>query len=358
VSGECSVAIIGYGRFGQAFGRRLAETGVRVRAWDERAAVADEFVTGSLPEALDGADYVVLAVPIASTKTVILQIRPYLKSEQLVMDVGSVKTSPAAVMQDMLGAEIPWLATHPLFGPTSLALGERPLRVVLCPNRMHTGALARCAQLYERIGCEVFEQDAEAHDQAMAQGHALAYFVAKGFLDAGVDLEVPLAPPSVQAIGRTVRAVQEDAAHLFASLHRENPYAPEMRNRLLEALTKVDEALRAPPLAEEQAHHETGALHIEELRETPPALREARDIIDEIDRELLELLESRAQVSVRAAQAKADVGRSVRDPQREASLIEARRESASRMGLDPALVEDIFHAVLRFSRHFQSEHAP
>ena len=52
-------------------------------------------------------------------------------------------------------------------------------------------------------------------------------FVAKGFIDIGADLDAPFAPPSVRAIAQTVEAVQADAAHLFASLHRENPYAKD-----------------------------------------------------------------------------------------------------------------------------------
>ena len=102
-------------------------------------------------------------------------------------------------MQDILGQEVSWVATHPLFGPTSLALGERPIRAVVCPNLQHPAAVAKVRNLYEALDCEVLERDAEIHDKEMAESHALAYFVAKGFLDSGVTVNPPHSPPSARA---------------------------------------------------------------------------------------------------------------------------------------------------------------
>src|SRR5262249_44128203 len=149
------------------------------------------------------------------------------------------------------GEAIPWVGTHPMFGPVSLARGERPLRAVVCPNPSHADAVARITALFERIGCEVIHEDAAAHDRTMAYTHALAFFVAKGLIDAGTPASAPYAPPSFQAIARTVELVRSDAGHLFEALHRENPYAGEARRRLLDALTTADSDLaRAKPGAE------------------------------------------------------------------------------------------------------------
>ena len=54
----------------------------------------------------------------------------------------------------------------------------------------------------------------------MAWTHALAFFVAKGMIDAGAGMEVPFAPPSFQAIARTIEIVRSDAGHLFADTGR------------------------------------------------------------------------------------------------------------------------------------------
>ncbi|TDJ66156.1 MAG: prephenate dehydrogenase/arogenate dehydrogenase family protein [Planctomycetota bacterium] len=352
-----TLAFLGYGRFGRALGGRFLEVGVAVRALDPRVVVPDEIAAGSVAQLLRGATHVIVAVPIAKTEAALRELAPHLGANQLVMDVGSVKAGPFALMERVLGQRVPWLATHPLFGPTSLALGEQPMRVIACPNAMHPQAVADARALYARIGCELVEQDPERHDQTMASGHALAYFVAKGILESELTLDHPLAPPSVQALARTVRSVREDAGHLFASLHRENSYAAEARRKLLDALIATDEALRAPTPADEVAHEEPTSLRIAELDE-PGQLRAARDVIDEIDAELVALLARRAAVSLRAARAKAGVGRGIRDPEREQRLLQAWRANATELGLDEDAVAEVFEAVLRFSRRHQRDSAP
>ena len=103
--------------------------------------------------------------------------------------------------------------------------------------------------LYERIGCEVIEQTAEGHDRVMAHTHALTFFVAKGMIDAGAGMEVPFAPPSFQAIARTIETVRSDAGHLFAAIARDNPFAAEARKQLVQALAAIDRALDAQAAA-------------------------------------------------------------------------------------------------------------
>src|SRR5262249_46743832 len=182
-------------------------------------------------------------------------LRPHLLERQrergkagvVVFDVGSVKVHPTAAFEDVLGDDIPWVGTHPLFGPLSLALAERPLRVVLCPAPARyapaAAAAARGRELYQRIGCEIIEQTPESHDRVMAHTHALTFFIAKGMIDAGAGMEVPFAPPSFQAISRTIETVRSDAGHLFAAIQKENPFAQEARKQLVEALKNIDTAL-------------------------------------------------------------------------------------------------------------------
>lgn len=349
------VAMIGWGRFGEALGGLFVDAGVEVRAWDPTAAPPPGLRAPSVADAVRGADVVALAVPVRAMTQATEAVRPHAHAGQLVFDVASVKVRPEEALRAAFGDAIPWVATHPLFGPTSLALAERPLRVIVCPNATHPGAATRARALYERIGCLVSEQDAHAHDRAMAETHAVAFFIAKGMLDAAVGSHVAYAPPSFQAIARTVEVVRSDAGHLFRAIVGENPYAAGTRARLLEALAAVDATLAragdregpdAPPASE-------GPLSIPDLGATSPALRETRQLIDEIDRELVALLARRAELARRARKAKAELGAGVHDGAREASLLEARRAWAADAGLDGESVEDVFRAVLRFSRRIQ-----
>ncbi len=347
------VALLGYGRFGAALGALLREADLEVRALDAHGPVPQETRAGSLEELVRGAAFVIVAVPVPAMRAAFEALKPLLSPGQIVVDVGSVKLAPVRAMAEIFGQASPWVATHPLFGPVSLARGERPLVAIVCPNPAHPEAVRRVAALYERIGCTVVLEDADAHDRTMAWTHALAFFVAKGMLDAGAPINAPHAPPSFQALARTVEAARSDAGHLYAALHRENPYAAEARKKLLAALQAADQGLvepaRGAPTAPAQLSIPASA--------ASPELYEARTLIDELDRELVGMFARRAQLARRAAKEKARMGRPVRDPAREAELLEARRRWAEERGLDPASVTDIFEAILHFSRHVQEDPA-
>ena len=136
-------AIIGYGRFGAALGELLQEAGIGHRAYDpDGARVPAEVRAQSVAEVVRGARFVVLAVPVPRIADAVASVQPHLREDHIVTDVCSVKMLPTEVLRARLGDARPWVATHPLFGPTSLALGERPLRVVVCPNDLHPEAVA------------------------------------------------------------------------------------------------------------------------------------------------------------------------------------------------------------------------
>lgn len=84
-------------------------------------------------------------------------------------------------------------------------------------------------------------------------------------------------------------------------------------------------------------------------------LEKAREEIDRIDSGILELLAKRLEIVDRVGKVKRESGIPVYHPAREENLITGRRAEAQKLGLDPALVEDLFRAILRGSRITQSE---
>jgi prephenate dehydrogenase len=346
-----TVALLGYGRFGRSLGQLLADGGIAHRAYDPLAAIAPEHRATSLRDLTAGATFVVIAVPVPRLRAALVDLRPYLDRSQVVLDVGSVKVRPAVDFAEVLGTEIPWCGTHPLFGPLSLALAERPLRVVVCPVAQHPEAAARVRSLYERIGCEVIEQTPEGHDRVMAHTHALTFFVAKGMVDAGAGMDVPFAPPSFQAIARAIETVRSDAGHLFAAIAHENPFAAEARKELVQALVSIDRALDAEVAPDNGTA--SARVSIPDLGDRSPELKETRDHIDGVDREIVRLLAQRAQLVQRAARAKAALGAPVLDGTREAEMTAARRQWASDAKIDPESVGDVFRAILTMSRRAQ-----
>ncbi len=317
-----------------------------MQAWDPSAAVPEDIQAPGLAALVRWADFIVLAVPIPQTEAVLLEIRPALESRHIVIDVGSVKTVPCAVLDRILGDDIPHAGTHPLFGPLSLARAD-PLQTVLCPSPRHPEAARRVRGLFENLGSVVIEVTPEAHDRVMAHTHATAFFLAKGLLDMGVE-EPPFAPASFRALATVIETVRADAGHLFLAIQNENPYAAEARAGLISALQDIHARLEAPAELAQPS-----ALDLPDLGAASPALREVREVIDALDQELVEVLRRRSQLSARAGEAKRVLGAPVQDPAREVELLKTRRAWAAHAGLDSDEIEALFNGILRMSRRTQ-----
>jgi prephenate dehydrogenase len=244
------VAIIGYGTFGQALATLIERSGKHCKAWDARqdsAAAADGSTTlcASLQDALVDVDLAVFSVPVRALQSALQNALPHLQPDTIVVDVGSVKVGPQQHLDEAFGDRQAWVATHPLFGPVSLSLDEKPRSVVVCPNSAHPEAVRAVEGFYRELDCEIVSQTAEEHDRLMAKTHALVYFIAKALVDLGIDQHVERAPPSFRALARTIESVRVDAGHLVATVQRENPFAPEVRRALIDALSDIDAQLSA-----------------------------------------------------------------------------------------------------------------
>lgn len=345
-------AVLGYGRFGRALSELALDAGLPVRAWDPEAEIPEALRALSRDDLVRGAERVVLSVPVGAIRSAALALRPRLAPSQIVIDVASVKALPVRDLTETLGVAIPWVATHPLFGATSIALGERPLTTVVCPNPLHPDAARRAREFWEALGCHVVELEPNEHDRVMAHTHALAFFVAKGFIDIGAGDTLPFAPPSFQAIARTIEAVRSDASHLFRTIQSDNPFSAGARAELLAALEDIHRRLESEP---REAAPSDRPPDIPDMGDSAPDLRETRDLIDDLDREIVALFARRAQLARRAGRAKALEGRPVRDPAREREVIEARRSWAEQQGLDADAVAEIFRRIVRSSRAVQRE---
>lgn len=346
--GTVNVGIIGFGRFGRALAELCGEAGLQVRAVDPQAEVPIEWRSASVEALVASAEVLVLAAPIPALDSVLRTIAPLVRADQLVLDVSSVKVRPVALMAERLPSHAKWVGTHPLFGPASLARSDRPLRAVVCPNPAQPEATAQAEAFFTRLGCEVLLQTPEVHDRAMAQTHALTFFIARALVDLGVGANLVFTPPSFQAIAKTIELVRVDAGHLFTSISVSNPFAKEVREAFLAALHASHDALARSGTPSEPP------LDIPALETQSASLKEAREQIDELDRELVSLLARRAELARQAGRAKRELGHPIQDPTREAAVLAARREWARRAGLDESQLEAVFREILTLSRRTQA----
>ena len=138
------ILIVGYGRFGRALADLFLEAGHPVSAIDPAVEVPDELSAG-VEQALAGPSAVLLCVPVQGIAGALEGLADRLGGGHLVIDVCSVRAPVEQILRERLGDRVPWVGSHPLFGPSSIAHGERPMRVVICPAPEHANAAAQAA---------------------------------------------------------------------------------------------------------------------------------------------------------------------------------------------------------------------
>ena len=143
-------------------------------------------VCDSAAEAVEGADLVVLCVPVGAMDAVAAEIAPALKPGATVSDVGSVKKAVIEAVAPHLPEGVHFVPAHPLAGTEHS--GPRAGFAELFDNRWclivpvegsDRDAVARVETLWQGMGALTDEMDAEHHDLVLAvtshAPHLIAY---------------------------------------------------------------------------------------------------------------------------------------------------------------------------------------
>ncbi len=189
------VALIGLGLIASSMAHAMRAGGLAgeivgfAKSAETRAVAKALFcdrVTDSAAEAVEGADLVVLAVPVGVMGDIAAEIAPHLKPGATVTDVGSVKQAVVDAVAPHIPAGMHFIPGHPLAG-TEYS-GPRSGFATLFKNRWwlltplpdtDAAAIARLRGLLKALGANVDEMDVEHHDLVLAVvshvPHAIAY---------------------------------------------------------------------------------------------------------------------------------------------------------------------------------------
>jgi len=231
--------IIGYGRFGKLWTSCLEPYG-DVKVFDHHPSKDRPFST--LEEVLH-TDVLFLLIPIGRFEALCKSIAKKVPPSTLIVDACSVKSHPARVMQKVFSAEQNLIATHPLFGPDSVArLGLKGRKIVLCPLRAEKKKVDAMKKLFQSMGLEIFETTPEDHDKQMARSQALVHFLGRGL--AALELrEQELYTPDYEALRRIDSVVNNDTWELFFDMQRYNPYTLNIREKLLKKIRDLNRGI-------------------------------------------------------------------------------------------------------------------
>ncbi|HZZ12289.1 MAG TPA: prephenate dehydrogenase/arogenate dehydrogenase family protein [Paraburkholderia sp.] len=179
--------VVGVGRSAASTERALA-----LGVIDRAAALHDDV---QLRDALSGADFVLLAAPVAQTQPLLERIAPFLDVTTIVTDAGSTKSDVVAAARAALGERIgQFVPGHPIAGRESsgvdAALPDLYVNrnFVLCALPENSPeAIARVAAMWRATGADVREMPPEQHDRVFASvshlPHVLSFALVEQILN-------------------------------------------------------------------------------------------------------------------------------------------------------------------------------
>ncbi len=193
------LAVVGLGLMGGSMALALRGdcqriTGVdpdpTTREYAVRAGIVDD-ATDDLKAGVSEADAVILAAPVRAILSMVSnRIGSYLRSNTLLIDIGSTKEDICNAM-GMLPIGVQAIGGHPMTGKETSGIEAsdaslyqgRPL--VLCPTRRTTPATRlRALAFAEALGAVVIEMDAHRHDRVVAAISHVPYLISAALVAA------------------------------------------------------------------------------------------------------------------------------------------------------------------------------
>lgn len=195
------VVIIGVGLIGGSFALALKKARVvgqvvglgRTAAVLERAqqlGIIDR-TASSVQDAVQGADLIMIAAPVAQTESILRMIAPHLQTGTVITDAGSTKSDVVAAARASLGDKIgQFIPGHPIAGRESngpdaaiadLYIGKKFVLATLPENTAPD--VERVADAWRACGATIHQLTAADHDRVFAAVSHLPHLLSYALVD-------------------------------------------------------------------------------------------------------------------------------------------------------------------------------
>ncbi|SFR58495.1 prephenate/arogenate dehydrogenase family protein [Litoreibacter janthinus] len=200
------VALIGLGLIAGSMAHAMKRAGLagEIVGYSRSAETRDvareiglcDRVVDNMLDAVDGADLVMLCVPVGAMGAVAAEIAPALMPGALVSDVGSTKGAVIEAVTPHMPAGVHFIPAHPLAGTEQS--GPRSGFAELFDNRWclltplegtDPEVLSRYKSLWEQMGSNVDEMDAPHHDLVLAVTSHTPHLIAYTMVGVADDLQ-------------------------------------------------------------------------------------------------------------------------------------------------------------------------
>jgi prephenate dehydrogenase len=373
---DMKITIIGCGLIGGsmalAIRRRQPEYSIACLDLPERlpaireAAVADQ--TGTMEDFQDyipQSSVVIVATPVHSVLKTIESLRPFLREDTLVTDVGSTKKKIMAEAQNLVPAGVHFIGGHPMAGSERSGVeAADPLlfsdRVyALCPYP-HTPpeALLRLMGLVESLLAFPITLDPDEHDRIMAVVSHLPQLISVALMQAaraGDAEHAMLDKLAGRGFLDMTRLAASDYAMWKGILETNNDaiqQAVDLFNRSLSRLTGGMSEKETAVAWEQAGRHRRKMVPESHAR---PRKHDLRSMIDRFDKQILSALGHRIDIARKIGKMKRNQSAPVVDPDRERRMMVEREEWGKSLGLPHELIESLFAVILNHSSRIQAE---
>ena len=200
------LAIIGPGLIGSSIARAARARGAvreivatarspQTRKRVVELGIADKVVE-TTAEAVEGADLVIVCVPVGVCGAVAKEIGPHLAPEATVSDVGSVKGSVVRDMGAHLPSNVHFVPAHPVAGTEHSGpdagfaeLFDNRWCILTPPEGTDQKAVDRVAAFWRLLGAKVETMSPEHHDIVLAITSHIPHLIAYNIVGTAADVE-------------------------------------------------------------------------------------------------------------------------------------------------------------------------
>lgn len=147
--------------------------------------------TSNIADAMQDADMVLIAAPVAQTPSILAAIKPHLGAQTIITDAGSTKGDVLRCAEEILGERSnQFIGGHPIAGAEKSGVTAATdnlyinKNVVLTPTKTtNPSATLAAKKLWQDCGANVSEMSAETHDGIFAAVSHLPHLLAFALVD-------------------------------------------------------------------------------------------------------------------------------------------------------------------------------
>lgn len=235
------IGFIGFGRLGSHLCKFLSQD-FDIFVFDKKGLEDEIQARGANVASLDEVcqcQVVIPFVPISEFENLMQEIGPKLTSNQLLIDVCSVKEHPVELMKKYTSPEVSLMGTHPMFGPDSTKETLFGSKIVLCNVRLEDLRFKEIVCYLEKHGLKVIQATPQEHDEQISHSLVLTHLIGRTLIEYGAQKTLDIDTLGYRRLMKILGVVENDTWQLFEDMNSYNRFSSQTREEFSKALEAI-----------------------------------------------------------------------------------------------------------------------